>query len=126
MPSNQLPTEMRRQLERQLATGDAREVTLITRTIADMSDVHAETVIQATKNQFAIPARQETYRHALTVGLIAVVVVWLLSLVGNAMASAPAAVTPLLWTIAAAVAVLGAEPVVKAIAKQFKKSATSE
>jgi hypothetical protein len=79
----------------------------------------AKVMENISRNQHAVPARQETVRHALTVILIAAVAVWLLWLLGQALKANSQAVTPLLWTIAAVVAVLGAEPIVTAIVKQL-------
>lgn len=107
-----------------------REATLaaysVNRTIADMTPTHAQAVADATRNQYAVPARQETARHALTVGLIAIVAIWLLWLLSNAVNTNSNVVVPLLTAIVAVVAVLGAEPIVKAVLKQLKKPPTLE
>ncbi|MGD0947793.1 MAG: hypothetical protein ABSA52_10200 [Candidatus Binatia bacterium] len=94
--------------------------------IVGITETQAHAVVESTRNQFAVPARQETFRHALTVGLVAVVAIWLLWLLGRAISNNSEFVVPLLWTISAVVAVLGAERIVTAIMKQLKKPTTSE
>jgi hypothetical protein len=96
------------------------------RRVADMTETHAQAVEAATRNQFAIPARHETIRHALTIAVVAGVAAWLLRLLGEAMNNPTSnAVTPLALTLAAIVAVLGAGPAVTSIMKQINKPPTS-
>lgn len=86
--------------------------------VTGFDELKAKTVATVAKYEHAVPARQETYRHVLTVGVVAVVVVWLLVLLSEAVRNNSQAVAPLLWTIGGVVAVLGAE---RAITSALRK-----
>jgi hypothetical protein len=116
----QTPADIGRQIEARISSGDQREITLVTRRILDMTDVHAQAVREATRNQYAVPARQETLRHALTVGVVAAVAFWLLVLLGRAINDGKN-VEPLIWGLIAAVAVLGGERIVTALLRRSPK-----
>lgn len=45
----------------------------VTKTIADMTPIHAEAIKVASGNQFAVPARQQSVRHVCAVAAIIVV-----------------------------------------------------
>lgn len=87
------------------------------RYFADMGDTQAKAMTEVAKYQFAVPARQETYR---TYGPLALAAVLLLFLVPPFLASHPEATT-LAWVIVAVVAIAATPPTVKSLIDAFKE-----
>ena len=88
--------------------------------VVEMTRETAGALVDMKKLEHAVPARNETYRHALTVGAVLVPVVWLLWLLTQAVRDKNDIAGSLLWAIVAILAVLGAEPIVKALIKRAK------
>jgi hypothetical protein len=83
-----------------------------------MSETQAKAEIDVSRNRYAVPARQETYRFLAVVALIVMVLVYLLPVF---VATNPNAKTVGL-VIVASLAILGAKPAIDAIVKAFKGS----
>jgi len=96
--------------------GDNDKKVLETHYFTHMSDNQAKAMKDVSKNTYAVPARNETYRFMAAVVLVGFV---LYELIPVFIADKPQPST-LAWVIVGSLAILSASPVVKAIVKAIQ------